>query len=217
MTNLEITQYEFDPQTNLLIGVVEPDAHPHVGMFLRSTFCTDKVPPTTESGEVAFFDPLLGDWRVIADHRGKVAYDLASGEPRAIHQAGDLPAHLSLDAPVPSLADTLANAKVGALAHLKSAYEAAIQQPVHYLNTEFQADATSQDMLTKVLAAGAIPADFAWLDTHNQPIKMTYVELQGLAGAILVQGQTAFFQWQTHKGKIRAASTVDELAMWSGL
>ena len=74
--------------------------------------------------------------------------------------------------------------------------------------TTFQADEASQSVLTKVLVAGAVPTEFAWLDANNMPVNMTYAQLQGLAVAMLAQGQAAFVKLQTLKSQVRAATTV---------
>lgn len=94
------------------------------------------------------------------------------------------------------------------IAILTNAYNTAIQVPVAYMNTTFQADEASQAVLTKVLVAGSVPVGFAWLDANNTPVNMTYAQLQGLAVAMLAQGQAAFVKLQTLKSQVRAATTV---------
>jgi hypothetical protein len=101
----------------------------------------------------------------------------------------------------------LDNARQTQLAVIGSAYDTAIQQPVAYMNTTFQADSSSQDVLTKCLVAGSVPAGFYWLDANNAQVIMTFAQLQGLAGAILVQGQTAFAHLQAKKSAIKAVTT----------
>lgn len=94
------------------------------------------------------------------------------------------------------------------IAILTNAYNTAIQVPVAYMSTTFQADEASQTVLTKVLVAGSVPSGFAWLDVNNMPVNMTYAQLQGLAVAMLAQGQAAFVKLQTLKSQVRAATTV---------
>jgi hypothetical protein len=97
------------------------------------------------------------------------------------------------------------------LTQLKAAYDKAIQQPVQFLSHTFQADTASQQVLTASLAPGAVPAGFAWLDSANVSVPMTFVQLQGLAGVMLAQGYTAFVRLQERKTAVRAAVTVEEV------
>ncbi len=103
---------------------------------------------------------------------------------------------------------TLAQAQVTQITTLEAAYTATIQLPVAYMATTFQADSSSQDVLAKCLVAGSVPAGFYWLDATNAQVQMTFAQLQGLAGAMLVQGQTAFVKLQTKKTAVRDAATV---------
>ncbi len=111
-------------------------------------------------------------------------------------------------APAPTAAQLLAAAKTAQLATLASAYNAAIQQPVSYMSTTFQADSASQQTLTRCLVAGSVPAGFYWLDANNAQVPMTFAQLQGLASAMLVQGQAAFTRLQTRKASVNGATTV---------
>lgn len=108
---------------------------------------------------------------------------------------------------------TLAQVQTAQLATLTSAYKAACQQPVSYLNTTFQADSNSQDTLNKVLVSdnGSIPAGFYWVDANNNQISMNFVQLQGLAMAMLTQGWTSFQHLQTQKAAVRAATTIQQV------
>lgn len=92
---------------------------------------------------------------------------------------------------------------------IEAAYKNAIQQPIAYMGTTFQADAASQDVLSKVLVAGAVPLGMFWLDADNNQVQMTFPQLQGLAGAMLIRGQAAFAKKTILKQQIRAAETVD--------
>lgn len=103
---------------------------------------------------------------------------------------------------------TLADAITTQILIIEEKYQAAIQLPVTYMTTTFQADNSSQSVLTKVLVAGSVPTGFAWLDASNAPVQMTYVQLQGLAAAMLAQGQAAFSKLQTLKSQVRAATSV---------
>lgn len=105
----------------------------------------------------------------------------------------------------------IAKAQAAKLAQLAADYAAAVQQPVTYMGAAFQADDASQVVLTKVLVAGTVPAGFYWLDASNTPVPMTYPQLQGLAAAMLMQGQAAFAKLQTLKSQVRAAATADQV------
>lgn len=114
----------------------------------------------------------------------------------------------AIEADLPSLSQV----QDAQLALLATAYSAAIQQPVAYLDTSFQADEASQIVLTKVLVVGAVQEGFFWLDANNQPVPMTFAQLQCLAAAMLAQGQAAFGKLQQLKSAVREATTVDAVA-----
>lgn len=102
----------------------------------------------------------------------------------------------------------LATAQAQQISRIESAYQNAIQQPVAYLGTTFQADSGSQDVLAKVLVAGSVPTGMFWLDSNNTPVAVTFAQLQGLAGAMLMQGQAAFAKKTGLKAQIRSATSV---------
>jgi hypothetical protein len=104
-------------------------------------------------------------------------------------------------------APTLPQALDTKITQLTQAYSTAIQQPVQYIGALFQADTSSQQVLTKSLVAGSVPTGFYWLDSDNNKVTMTYAQLQGLAGAMLLQGQLAFDKLQTKKAAVIAATT----------
>ena len=110
--------------------------------------------------------------------------------------------------PVYTPGELLAYTKTTQIATLEAAYNAAIQLPVAYMATTFQADSASQDILTKCLVAGSVPAGFYWLDATNVQVPMTFAQLQGLAGVMLIQRQAAFTKLQTKKTAVRGATTV---------
>ena len=111
-------------------------------------------------------------------------------------------------APAPTSAQLLASAKTAQISMLASAYNTAIQQSVSYMSTTFQADSTSQQTLTRCLVSGSVPTGFYWLDANNVQVPMTFAQLQGLASAMLVQGQAAFTRLQTRKASVNGATTV---------
>ena len=108
-------------------------------------------------------------------------------------------------------ATELAAAQTSQIASLQAAYQSAIFQPVSYMGTTFQADANSQSLVQStiigLLAAGATPTGFYWLDATNKQVPMTLAQLQGLAQAMLNQGWGAFARLQTLKASVNAATT----------
>jgi hypothetical protein len=111
----------------------------------------------------------------------------------------------------PSLADV----KVTQIALLTAAYTMAIQQPVPYMSTSFQADMDSQTKVVQVLAAmtpvGATPAGFYWVDAANNHVSMTLAQVQGLAQVMMDQGWAAFQNLQTRKAAVAAATTIEDV------
>ena len=107
--------------------------------------------------------------------------------------------------PPPSLDDI----KTARKSLLEADYQLVIQQPVSYMGTTFQTDLDSQNTLSKVLVAlpGATPPGFYWVDATNAQVPMTFAQLQGLAGAMMTQGWTAFQKLQTLKASINACTT----------
>ncbi|HBD37523.1 DUF4376 domain-containing protein [Cupriavidus metallidurans] len=103
---------------------------------------------------------------------------------------------------------TLAQVQTAQIAIIEAAYQVAIQQPVSYMSTTFQADLESQDVLARSLVPGAVPSGFFWLDANNSQVPMTFAQLQGLAGAMLAQGQAAFSKKTGLKQQIRAATSI---------
>ena len=83
------------------------------------------------------------------------------------------------------------------------------QQSIVYMNTTFQADTNSQDILHKVLTGlgGTAPNEFYWVDTSNKKVTMNFTQLQGLASAMQLQSWTAFQKLQTLKAKVNTAKT----------
>jgi hypothetical protein len=110
------------------------------------------------------------------------------------------------DAPI-----TLEQAKTSKLAEVTEAYNYSNQNNIEYMGATFQADYKSQDMLSKVLAVGAVPSDFYWLDITNAKVPMTYTQLQGLAVLLLERNQVNFNNLQTQKISINTAITVEQV------
>lgn len=108
----------------------------------------------------------------------------------------------------PTAAQLLAQAQAAQIAAIEQSYQIAIEQPVSYMGTTFQADGDSRDVLSKVLVAGAVPSGMFWLDATNVEVSMTFAQLQGLASVMLAQGQSAFAKKTGLKQQIRTATTV---------
>lgn len=97
-------------------------------------------------------------------------------------------------------------------AKLKSAienYNTLISDDVDYMETTFQADKESQDLITSVLSVGSVPDNFYWLDKENNRIEMTFLQLQGLSKEILIRSQSAFAVLQDQKEFIGTADYND--------
>lgn len=200
------TFYLFDPATGESKGTYDAQESPlEPGFFISPEHSTDIAPPTLSANEVAVF--ANGAWSAVPDFRGAIWFDQASGAPTEITAIGLPPSNLGVSLP-PAL--QLAQAQAAQIAILTAAYNAAIQQPVTYMGTSFQADASSQITLSKVIAAlaGQVPSGFYWLDQNNNQVAMTYAQLQGLASAMMAQGWAAFQQLQARKVFVRGASTV---------
>lgn len=196
------TVYLYDPVTGEAIGTYDAQENPlEEGEYIFPEHSTPIKPLAAGADQVAVFSN--GAWSLQPDYRGSVWYDQA-GNSVEISNIGQPDKSLSLTLP-PAIA--LANAQAARCNELTGAYNAEIQKNVAYMGTEFQADDASQVVLTKVLIAGSVPEGFFWLDVHNVQIPMTYAQLQGMAGAILVQGQTAFIKLQQLKSQVRAATT----------
>ena len=84
---------------------------------------------------------------------------------------------------------------------------------VSYMGTTFQADADSQSILNHAITAlnGSVPEGFYWVDVANNKVSMTFVQLQGLASAMMTQGWSAFQELQAKKATIDASTTIVEV------
>jgi hypothetical protein len=109
-------------------------------------------------------------------------------------------------------APTLPEAKATKITQLTQSYNTAIQQPVSYMSTTFQADAGSvanvQATLAGLSKAGATPTGFYWVSADNTQVPFSYADIQGLAAAMLSQGWSAFAHLQAQKAIVNASSTV---------
>lgn len=118
--------------------------------------------------------------------------------------------NLSADVVASKHASEIDTAKASKLIEIGMAYNGEINANIAYMGTSFQADEYSRDLMSQVISAcgGILPVGFTWYDINNTPIEMTFSQLQGLAGAILMRGQPLFVKSQTLKSVVRLAQSV---------
>jgi len=97
------------------------------------------------------------------------------------------------------------------LRELEKAYNNANQKDIEYMDTVFQADSRSQNLIVSVLSAGSVPEGFYWLDIDNNQVSMSYADLQGLSGTILERSQGNFTKLQDLKKQVKDVTTQDDL------
>ena len=205
----------YDTTTGLRIEFLED-------IFTLPEAATEQIPPVLEPHQAAVFE---GDaWVVRADFRDVTLYDTATGLPASITEIGVAPEDKGYTDLAPlstpckwngaAWVDDLIGNQTAQIGALQKSYQVAIQESVDYMATTFQADDASQIVLTKVLVVGSVPDGFFWLDSNNVPVSITFPQLQGLAAAMLMQGQAAFAKLQQLKAAVRnATSIVDVLAV----
>lgn len=108
------------------------------------------------------------------------------------------------------IVQSLVNAQEQQLALMDTSYASAVYAPIAYMGTTFKADQSSQSLIAAVLTAcgGSLPTGFTWYDINNVAVQVTFAQLQGLAGSILMRGQPLFIHCQTQKTAIRSATDV---------
>lgn len=99
------------------------------------------------------------------------------------------------------------------LTEIETAYNNEISANINYMNADFQADKDSRELISSTLSGGSVPVGFFWQDINDDRITMNYVELQGLALALIARGQLAFTKLQDIKVQIEACTTVEELEL----
>jgi len=75
------------------------------------------------------------------------------------------------------------------------------------MNTTFQADNKSQNLIAQNLSIGTVPKGFYWKDKSNNKVPMTYAELQGLGLAIQDRGMINFNKLDGLKAQVKTATT----------
>jgi len=111
---------------------------------------------------------------------------------------------------------TLSERKQAEIDALELAYDTATHEPISYLNTTFQADKDSQQLITDVLVAAGfnMPLGFMWRDSNNVATLVEGNLLHGLAQAILMRAQPLFWAKSAKKDAINACLTVEELDLY---
>lgn len=203
------TVYIYDAATGEYKHPYEAQESPaEPGVYIEPIASTPDAPPSLGDNEAAQRNADNTDWVIIPDFRGKIAYDQQKGQPVEIKDVGSLPGGYALTLPPPTLGELRAKQ----VASLLPFYNAAIQTSVSYMGADFQADLDSQMVLTKTLSAGGVPSGFFWVAEDNTRVPMTYGEFQGLAGAMLVQGQAAFEKLRDYKDQIYSATTASKIS-----
>jgi Domain of unknown function (DUF4376) len=91
-------------------------------------------------------------------------------------------------------------------------YQAALQVPVSYMGTTFEADLSSQTIVAHAMLVysteGATPSGFYFVDSNNNQVPMTLTQLQGLGSAIAASYLLTFQKWTALKAQVLAATTV---------
>lgn len=199
------TVYVYD-NNGLFISPYDAQENPmQLGTYLKPVLSTETAPPSLQANQVAVF--TNGAWIVKPDFRGQTWYDQTTGATVEITDIGQPPSNLGANPPPP----TLAQAQDSQADVLDLAYSVASQQNVNYMNTVFQADSGSKNLLNQALTvynAQSLPSGFYWVDFNNNQVTITYAQLQGLAQAMAVQVWTNFQNLQNKKKAVLQATTV---------
>ena len=116
----------------------------------------------------------------------------------------------------PTLLD---QAKGTALATIERNRDAQRYANVTAHTRQWQADANSQDLLSKTinLAQAGLPLPTVWRDADNSNMPISSInDLLAIAGGMAAQTQAAYAWSWAKKAEIEAASTVEELAAMLG-
>ncbi|MFQ1038197.1 tail fiber assembly protein [Citrobacter koseri] len=91
-----VTIYNLSADTNEFIGKGDGFIPAHTGL---PAYSTDITPPSVPAGFVAVFNPQSQEWSLTEDHRGKIVYDIHTGQAIEINQLGTLPDNVVFVAP----------------------------------------------------------------------------------------------------------------------
>jgi hypothetical protein len=109
----------------------------------------------------------------------------------------------------------LASMQQAQITTFSTSYQAALQVPIAYMGTTFEADASSQIVVAHSMMVyaveGATPAGFYFVDVNNNQVPMTLAQLQGLGSAIADSYWTVFQKWTALKAQVLAATTLAEV------
>jgi hypothetical protein len=105
--------------------------------------------------------------------------------------------------------------KAAQIQALSVPYQAALQTPVSYMGTVFDADAQSQIIVAHAMlvygVAGRTPDGFYFTDSSSAKVPMTLEQLQGLGAAISDNYLPVFQHWTDLKAQVMAAATLAEV------
>jgi len=187
------------------------------GVYIRPELSTS-IPPVIKKG---YWPVFMDEWVNIQDNRG-IAYEKATGNSVFVEKLGDLDDSLTkLECPSKKHAwDGLKwTLGVDAVKQDKKIsitfdFNAEIQKPITFNNTQFQCDFDSQYKLIKVLtalSANELPKDFYWVALDNTQVPVTLADLKSIAKLMIIQGWEAFKKLQDLKNQIDDCTTVDEI------
>lgn len=105
----------------------------------------------------------------------------------------------------------LSSAQSAQIQLLSVPYQAALQAPVSYMGTTFDADLYSQTIVAHAMLVyateGATPDGFYFADSAGNQVPMTLTQLQGLGSAIAASYLPTFQKWTALKAQVLAATT----------
>jgi hypothetical protein len=92
--------FHYSPMTGELQSAGQADPNPmEPGNYIIPAFATEIEPPAAEAGYIAVF--ANGEWTVVEDHRGQVAWVVATKQQITIANLGPIPAGITLMEPGP--------------------------------------------------------------------------------------------------------------------
>lgn len=105
--------------------------------------------------------------------------------------------------------------KVTQIETLAVSYQAALQAPVGYMGTTFDADAQSQIIVAHAMVVygveGVTPEGFYFADSNGSKVPMTLAQLQGLGSAIAENYLPVFQHWIDLKAQVIAAHNLADI------
>ena len=94
---------------------------------------------------------------------------------------------------------------------LQAGYVATVYSNIVHAGHTWSADPDSRTLLAQVLAVGSVPEVMYWRDHSQNPIAMTYAELQALGRAILDRGLLADLNLMTKTAAVNGTTTAAEV------